>query len=181
MDLYCFCSVLCLLCRCKCLFICAFWSPAGKGLTSWLSFVVSNCNCHFPIWYPGSGVVLDCIDSWSLHTYLLYSSRCDMLNKDYLLTYLLTYLLFPQNKCHVGYVYHFINIKTGWSYIAQLCLPYSQMNSMHVRHHNLFKKKWNSYRPYSSSLKTFTVKLVQNDSQGVVYLSFHLPSVKEWC
>ena len=25
------------------LFICAFWSPAGKGLTSWLSFVVSNC------------------------------------------------------------------------------------------------------------------------------------------
>ena len=25
------------------LFICALWSPAGKGLTSWLSFVVSNC------------------------------------------------------------------------------------------------------------------------------------------
>ena len=23
--------------------ICALWSPAGKGLTSWLSFVVSNC------------------------------------------------------------------------------------------------------------------------------------------
>ena len=23
-------------------------------------------------WYPGSGVVLDCIDSWSLHPYLLY-------------------------------------------------------------------------------------------------------------
>ena len=23
------------------LFICALWSPAGKGLTSWLSFVVS--------------------------------------------------------------------------------------------------------------------------------------------
>ena len=21
----------------------AFWSPAGKGLTSWLSFVMSNC------------------------------------------------------------------------------------------------------------------------------------------
>ena len=26
-----------------CLFICALWSPAEKGLTSWLSFVVSNC------------------------------------------------------------------------------------------------------------------------------------------
>ena len=24
-------------------FICALWSPAGKGLTSLLSFVVSNC------------------------------------------------------------------------------------------------------------------------------------------
>ena len=24
------------------LFICALWSPAGKGLTSWLSFVVST-------------------------------------------------------------------------------------------------------------------------------------------
>ena len=42
-DLLCFCSVLCLLCFCACLFICALWSPAGKGLTSWLSFVVSYC------------------------------------------------------------------------------------------------------------------------------------------
>ena len=25
------------------LFICALWSPAGKGLTSWLSYVVSYC------------------------------------------------------------------------------------------------------------------------------------------
>ena len=47
MDLLCFCSVLCLLCLCMRLFICALWSPAGKRLTSWLSFVVSNC--HFPI------------------------------------------------------------------------------------------------------------------------------------
>ena len=42
-DLLCFCSVLCLLCLCARLFICTLWSPAGKGLTSWLSFVVSNC------------------------------------------------------------------------------------------------------------------------------------------
>ena len=39
---YVFFSVLCLLCLCVRLFICALWSPAGKGLTSWLSFVVSN-------------------------------------------------------------------------------------------------------------------------------------------
>ena len=32
-----------MLCICARLFICALWSPAGKGLTSWLSFVVSNC------------------------------------------------------------------------------------------------------------------------------------------
>ena len=41
-DLLCFCSVLCLLCLCARLFICALWSPTGKGLTSWLSFVVSD-------------------------------------------------------------------------------------------------------------------------------------------
>ena len=35
-------SVLCLLCLCTRLFICALWSPAGKGLTSWVSFVVSH-------------------------------------------------------------------------------------------------------------------------------------------
>ena len=41
MDLLCFFSVLRLLYLCARLFICALWSPAGKGLTSWLSFVVS--------------------------------------------------------------------------------------------------------------------------------------------
>ena len=43
-------SVLCLLCLCTCLVICALWSPDGKGLTSWLSFVVSNCEfVTFPL------------------------------------------------------------------------------------------------------------------------------------
>ena len=63
MDLLCFCSVLCLLCLCARLFICALWSPAGKGLTSCLSFVVSTVSLSLSHWYPGSGVVLDCIDS----------------------------------------------------------------------------------------------------------------------
>ena len=49
MDLLCF-SVLCLLCLSVRLFIYALWSPAGKELTSWLSFVVSNCECvTFPL------------------------------------------------------------------------------------------------------------------------------------
>ena len=38
-----FISVMSLLCFCARLFIDAFWSPAGNGLTSWLSFVMSYC------------------------------------------------------------------------------------------------------------------------------------------
>ena len=59
------CLVLIMLFR---LFIAALWSPAEKGLASWLLLVMF---CHFPMWYPGSGVVLDCIDSLSLPPFLL--------------------------------------------------------------------------------------------------------------
>ena len=48
---------------CARLFVCALWSPAGKGLTSWLSFVVSSVSLSLSHWCPGSGVVLGCIDS----------------------------------------------------------------------------------------------------------------------
>ena len=37
-------SVLFLLCFHARLFLDALWSPAGRGLTSWLSFVMSNCD-----------------------------------------------------------------------------------------------------------------------------------------
>ena len=40
----------CLVFAMFCMFICALWSTAGKGLTSWLSFVVSNCEfVTFPL------------------------------------------------------------------------------------------------------------------------------------
>ena len=43
-------SVLHLLCICARLIICALWSPAGKELISWLSFVVSYCEFDtFPL------------------------------------------------------------------------------------------------------------------------------------
>ena len=43
-------SVLFLLCSRARLFIDALWSPAGKGMTSWLSFVMSNCKVvAFPL------------------------------------------------------------------------------------------------------------------------------------
>ena len=47
---------------CVSVYMC-FVSPAGKELTSWLSFVVSAVSLSLSHWYPGSGVVLDCIDS----------------------------------------------------------------------------------------------------------------------
>ena len=53
------------------LFIAAFWSPEGKGLISWLLFVMLIVIWFFPIWYPGTDVVLDCMDSRSLLSFLL--------------------------------------------------------------------------------------------------------------
>ena len=56
MDILCY---LCLLFAMRSrLFIATLWSPAGKGLTSWLLFVMSNCDFDtFPygilgqVWY----------------------------------------------------------------------------------------------------------------------------------
>ena len=59
-HLCCLCLVFVMLSR---PFIAALWLSAGKGLISWVSSVVFNSFCRFPMWYPGSGVVLDCIDS----------------------------------------------------------------------------------------------------------------------
>ena len=76
MEFLCFCFVLWLLNLCARLFICALWSPAGKGLTSWLSIVVSAVSLSLSPLYPGSGVILDWIDSRSLHPYLLQLHVC---------------------------------------------------------------------------------------------------------
>ena len=83
MDLLCFCSVLCLLCLCARLFICALWSPAEKGLTSWLSFVVSAVSCQFPIgilgqvWY----LIVSIPDLCSLTYFVLHVRlRCGSLS-----------------------------------------------------------------------------------------------------
>ena len=43
MDHLCYFSVMYLKCFCARLFIDTVWSPAGKGLASWLSFVMSYC------------------------------------------------------------------------------------------------------------------------------------------
>ena len=54
---------------CARLFICALWSPVGKGLTSWLLFVVSIVSLSLSHWYPGSGVVLVSIPDLCTLTY----------------------------------------------------------------------------------------------------------------
>ena len=61
MDYLCYlCLVIVMLLR---LYIAALWSPAGKPLTSWLLFVMFIVFLLLPMWYPGSGVVLDCLVS----------------------------------------------------------------------------------------------------------------------
>ena len=45
-------------------FIAALWPTVGKGLTSLLLLVMFIVFFfYFPMWYSGSGVVLDCIVS----------------------------------------------------------------------------------------------------------------------
>ena len=43
----------------------------GKGWPLGSCMWCLLCFCCFPMWYPGSGVVLDCIVSWSLPSFLL--------------------------------------------------------------------------------------------------------------
>ena len=46
------------------------WERADR----WLSCIKClSVLCYFPMWCPGSGVALDCIDSSSLHSFLLSS------------------------------------------------------------------------------------------------------------
>ena len=68
-------SVLCLLCLCARLFICALWSHTGKGLTSWLSFVVTNCEfVTFPLvsWVRGG--------TW-LYRFLIFAPLLNLTKK----------------------------------------------------------------------------------------------------
>ena len=49
-------------------FVVTCWERADLlALVLWCLIV----NLSLSHWYPGSGLVLDCIDSWSLHPYLL--------------------------------------------------------------------------------------------------------------
>ena len=50
MDNLCYFCLVFVMLSCARIFIDALWSPAGKGLTSWLSFLMSNCEyVTFPL------------------------------------------------------------------------------------------------------------------------------------
>ena len=47
---------------CESVYMC-FVVTCWERADSWLSFVVSTVSLSLSHWYPGSGMVLDCIDS----------------------------------------------------------------------------------------------------------------------
>ena len=56
-------SVLCLLCLCVRLFICALWAPAGKGLALGSCLVCLSVGLSLSHCYSRSAMVLDLINS----------------------------------------------------------------------------------------------------------------------
>ena len=62
MDLLCCCSVLCLLCHGASVYMC-FVVTCWERADLLALFGVSSVSLSLSHWYPGSGVVLDCINS----------------------------------------------------------------------------------------------------------------------
>ena len=74
---------------CARLFICALWSPAGKVLTSWLSFVGSNCEFfHFPIGILGQVWYL-------IFLFLIFAPLLTLVSQVYDLSFRITLLNDP--------------------------------------------------------------------------------------
>ena len=75
MDHLCyFCLVL--LCFHARLYVDALWSPAGKGLTSWLSFVMANCHFLFGILGQVWCLIVSIPDFCPLSYFVMINARC---------------------------------------------------------------------------------------------------------
>ena len=62
-------------------------------------------------WYPGSGVVLDCIDSFSLHPYLHMNDAADLYLKwHFLFLYRITEVIMPVTVQHDGVTYDVVHL-----------------------------------------------------------------------
>ena len=134
MDLLCF-FLSCVFVR-VCLYVfCGHLLGKGWPLGSHLWCLTVNLSLSH--WYPGSGVLLDCIDSWSLHPYLL----C---NWDLRIFELLAPPQGPRRLLHVGLA-RLIKISVNWSIynrktiIAMKIKKSVTFNSSSVR---LFNQNW---------------------------------------
>ena len=122
---------------CAHLLICASWSPAGKGLTSWLSFVVSSVSLSLSHWYPGSGVVLDCIDSWSLQPDLL----CHDLQNDFH-TFVVRLQVLSSMVC-----YSLVRLNTAFNWLTGHLqgLHTAPPTFVRVRFHTIYIRYWHGW------------------------------------
>ena len=75
-DLLCFLSCVCYAFVCVCLYVpCGHLLGKGWPLASRLWCLTVSFFFLLSHWYPGSGVVLDCIDSWSLHPFWICNKQ----------------------------------------------------------------------------------------------------------
>ena len=112
------------------------WSPAGKGLTSWLTFVVSNC--EFVTFLLVSWVRCG---TW-LYRFLIFAP---------LLTFIKTLLII---FLHIWGLKWQQFISTGWlnSYIAFITLK------INIKEHNIYNCKNRCYISYNYTASHFSIK-----------------------
>ena len=144
---------------CASVYMC-LWSPARKGLTSRLSFVVSNCEfvTFLSHWYPGSGVVLDCIDSLSLHPYLLISILRSTLNDILLRFHSLTKVL-----CLLIYV---VSLRIRTSNSLNEGLPIKMTREKFQRKRYFFSEKDSRFNPRLIHKAIFSLDKFQSKNMG---------------
>ena len=127
-------SCVCYVFVCVCLYVlCGHLLGKGWPLGSRLwCLIVSLSLSH---WYPGPAVVLDCINSWSLHPYLLIQMLCHVLyccflNKCKMTSYEALTLKYI---CLVHKIAQLIHTYIGllfWYIIHQICLHTLQLMNM---------------------------------------------------
>ena len=119
--------ILFLLCLCALLFIYALWPPTGKGQTSWLLFVVSNCEF---VTFPSLSWVR-CV-TW-LYPLLVFAPFLTLIifywqkfNFSFLFCYNTNYLCFNLLKVYIKiFLAHQIGISAGFFIsMRNICLTY---------------------------------------------------------
>ena len=123
-DILCFCSVLCLLCFVRvCLYVLR-GHLLGKGWPLGSRLWCLLWVCHFPIGILGqAGVVLDCIDSWSLQPYLLWATKASGNFVDFIFheVYNLTSFLKPVSLLATGALGCYSELIAVFFFLKKIC------------------------------------------------------------